>query len=436
MGEKSGSSDFRYQTGPAKVPWPAVGENVSAEDLVAVVRFLLPAAGADYDRQLEQVARELEKLAALSGRATKLSLAAAVTGLEEKVKAYLGAKHAVFLTNATAGFEIGHKFAGLRPGDEVICPAITFCSTINYPLLIGARVVLADVDPVTLNLDPEDTARKITPRTRVIMPVHLGGYPVDMDPVMKIARDRGIVVIEDCAHAFGASYRGRRVGTIGDFGSFSFHEVKNITSFGEGGVLVTDHDCGRDFPAARFVGFDIAHPIDHWLYDVVTIEGLNGARSVAGNHSATEIQAVGLLAQFERNEAIIAARREAAEYLTARLEGVPGVITPPPDAGGTRSAHHLYLLQVDPERLNGDIQDFKRKLASKGVTEIPHFAPLYRFSFLRQLGYDTATMAAGCPNAEEAFLRRFTHLPLYPGTRETLDYLAGAVIETAREMAR
>ena len=146
----------------------------------------------------------------------------------------------LFLTNATAGFEIAYKMAGLRPGDEVIVPAITFIATIVYPLAIGAKVVLADVDRRTVNLDPADVARKITPRTRMIVPVHIGGWPVEMAPIMRLARQHDLVVLEDAAHAFGAVYRGRRAGTIGHFGAYSFHEVKNITALGEGGVLVSN----------------------------------------------------------------------------------------------------------------------------------------------------------------------------------------------------
>lgn len=431
------ASDFRYDTGETRVPWSAIGEKVELADILEIVRFLIRKGKNErsYKRQFKNVEKELKNLVNNGSYATKLSLGDRVSELEEKVKKFLGVKYAVFLTNATAGFEIGYKYAGLKPGDEVIAPAITFIATISYPLEVGAKVILADVDPKTLNMDPDDVARKITKRTKVIIPVHLGGYPVNMDPIMKLAKKHNIIVIEDAAHAFGASYKGRMIGAIGDFGSFSFHEVKNITAMGEGGILVTNLPFGKDFPKNRFVGFDISHPIPTWLYDVVAIKG-KGGYFAPGNHSATEIQALGLLCQMKRMKKIIAKRKEAAEYLNKRFKGVDGILTPPLDSNNIKSTHHLYLLQIDPDRFRGDIQDLKKKLTERGVTNIPHFAPLYKFSIMRQLGYDTKAIEKTCPSAEDAFRHRFTHLPLYDLSHDQLKYMADVVIGSVEEMRR
>ncbi|MEG1773962.1 MAG: DegT/DnrJ/EryC1/StrS family aminotransferase, partial [Oscillospiraceae bacterium] len=142
--------------------------------------------------------------------------------------------------------------------------------------------------------------RKITPKTKMIVPVHIGGYPVDMDPIMALAKKHDIVVLEDAAHAFGASYKGRMIGTIGDFTSFSFHEVKNITSFGEGGVLTTTIESFRDdMRRARFLGLDFSRKIKNWLYDISPIQGKYGP-FVASNSSTTEIQGLGLSLQVTR----------------------------------------------------------------------------------------------------------------------------------------
>jgi dTDP-4-amino-4,6-dideoxygalactose transaminase len=436
MAKKKGTADFRYDTGAARIPWKAVGEAVRQEDVLELVRFLMPAApgrGRDYAAQFGKVAQELGKLHAAAEPAGKLTLGANVQALERTSAKMLGAKHALFVTNATAGFEIAYKFAGLKPGDEVIAPAITFIATIAYPLSIGAKVVLSDVDPRTVNMDPKDVARKITPRTRAIIPVHIGGYPVDMDPIMRLARKHDITVIEDAAHAFGAVYKGKMVGAIGHFGAFSFHEVKNVTALGEGGLLVTNAPCGKDFGKSRFLGLDLSRQIPNWLYDVAAIE-CRGGCFAAGNHSATEIQAVGLLAQMKRLKRIIARRRQASTYLTRRLAKVPGIVTPPGDSAGVKGTHHLYLLQVDPDEAGGDVQTLKAKLTQRGVVNIPHFAPLYKFSIMRQLGYDTAAIQDTCPATEEVFNRRFTHLPLYEFGREDLKYLADAVIDAVREM--
>ncbi|MDI9604422.1 MAG: DegT/DnrJ/EryC1/StrS family aminotransferase [Bacteroidota bacterium] len=431
-------SDFRYQTGDARVPWAAVGESVTVSDIEAMLRFLIQP-GEDpsaYDNQMSKVMSALQDLAGKGVYASKLTLGDNVKALEEKMQEYLQVKHACFITNATAGFEIGLKFAGLKPGDEVIAPAITFLSTIAYPLVIGAKVVLADVDPLTLNIDPKDIARKITKKTKAIMPVHIGGYPCEMDEIMKLAEEHDLTVVEDVAHGFGGWYKGKALGCIGHFGSFSFHEVKNITSLGEGGLITTNTEYGNDFPKARFGGFDISNPIDKWLYDVVLLKGKGGHLSMAGNHSPMEIQAVALMEQLKRNQQIIDTRRENAAYLNERFKEVEEIIPSPFDTEEIKSTFHLYLLQLDWRKLNGDIQDFKVKIGEKGITQIPHFAPLYRFSYLKQFGYDTEAIKRSCPNAEEAFLHKFTHLPLYPLTREQLEYMADSVIEVVKGMKK
>jgi dTDP-4-amino-4,6-dideoxygalactose transaminase len=433
--KKSQESDFRYATGPAKVGWPAVGEPMRTADLMRLVEFLVPpgADAAAYRRQLLNVRRELQQLGTLGHAATKLTLGRKVTELEQAAREYLDARHALLLTNATAGFEIAYKLAGLGPGDEVIVPAITFIATIAYPLAIGAKVVLADLDPKTVNLDPADVARKITPRTRMIVPVHIGGWPVDMAPIMRLAKQHDLVVLEDAAHAFGATYKGRKAGTIGHFGAYSFHEVKNINALGEGGILVTNTPYGQLFPKCRFLGLDLSMQIPNWLYDVTTIEGMRG-QFVAGNHSVTEIQAVGLLSQMGRIDRIIDARRRAALLLNERLAKVRGLRGTPMDHGDTRGTHHLYQLQVDPDVLGASIQDLKGKLNERGVTQIAHFGPLYKFQIMRQLGYDTEAIQAACPVCEDLFTNRFTHLPIYGLSRPQLNYMAEAIVDSVAEL--
>jgi perosamine synthetase len=431
------AGDFRYQTGAAAVPWPAVGELYRGEDVVALVRFLLgPGQNqAAYDRAARQAQAAIMKLASVAAPASKLTTGRQVQQLEREVARFLGVRYALFTSTWTAAAEIAYAFAGLGPGDEVIAPAITFFATIAYPLAVGAKVVLADVDSRTLNMDPADVARKISKRTKVIVPVHLGGYPVDMDPIMASAKECGAMVIEDAAHAFGTSYQGHMVGTIGHFGAFSFHEVKNVTSLGEGGFLVTNLPYGKDLAKARFIGFDGSRRIRNWLYDVVALKGRSGYFS-GRMCPATEIQALGLRLQLKRLRRIIAARRAAARYLTSRLKSVEGLIPQLLDTREIKSTHHLYLLQVDPDKLGADIQALKRELGKRGVVQIPHFAPLYKFRALRDLGYDTGAMRRSCPVAEEAFTHRFTHLPIYGLTPRQLEYLANAVIESAEAVRR
>ncbi len=428
--------DFRYAVGDAKVPWHAVGEFYDHRDLLEVVRFMLPpSAKADlYEKRFAKVKKAVEKLSKLSGKATKLTLGRWVTKAEELAKQRLKVKHACYLTNWTAGMEIGYKLSGLRPGDEVIMPAITFAATMAYPLMIGAKIVFADIDPVTLNINPADLARKITDRTRLIVPVHIGGYACDMDPIMEIAKARNVFVMEDAAHALGATYKGRALGTIGHFGGYSMHEVKNINSFGEGGLLVTNLDLGEQFAKGRFLGLDFSRKIQNWLYDVSALDDRFGKPHVAGNHSAMEIQALGFCLQFARLQRVIDTRRKHADYLRKAFAAEPAILPPPTETAGTRSSHHLYPLRINPEALGADIQALKQKLKEKGVTEIAHFGPMYMFRVLEQLGYDGKAALATCPNTERMFHRGYTHLPLYPLTFAQVRYMANAVLESVAEL--
>ena len=432
MGKQT--SDFRYNTGATRVPWAAVGENYNVHDLMEIIKFLMQGEGKEYEDALEAVWQQVKKLDALSSPPGKLSLGSKVEAAEAACNEYLKTESATFVTNATAGFEIAYKYANLKEGDEVIVPAITFVATMAYPLAIGCKLVFADVDPRTINMDPKDVEKKITDKTKMIVPVHIGGYPVDMDPIMEIARKHNILVLEDAAHAFGAMYKGKKIGTIGDFAAFSMHEVKNITSFGEGGILTTTvPGFGPDMKRARFLGLDFTCPIKDWLYNITPIPGKEKP-FMAGNASTTEIQGLGLTLQIARNEEIIAKRAAAAKYLTERFAENDAII--PQDLGGDdlKPTFHLYLLQIDPAKAGGDVQVLKKKLEEKGVTQIAHFGPLYRFKVVQDMGYDSDEIAKTCPNCEEVFYKRFTHLPLYGLSDEQIEYMADAVLESVAEM--
>ncbi len=434
MGEKK-ASDFRYNTGETRVPWAAVGENYNAEDLMEIVKFLMKGQGPAYEKTLARVETEIYALDKVSSPPGKLSLDEKVAQAESDVDAYLGTQGSLFVTNATAGFEIAYKYANLKPGDEVIVPAITFIATMAYPLAHGCKLAFADVDPITLNMDPEDVRRKVTKKTRMIVPVDIGGYPCDLDPIMDIAREHDILVLEDAAHAFGAVYKGRKIGTIADFTSFSFHEVKNITSFGEGGVLTTTIDSFRDdMKRARFLGLDFTRKIKNWLYDISPIQGKYGP-FVASNYSTTEIQGLGLSLQVARVDQIIAARKAAVMYLNDRLKGCDALTLQ--DLGEERDVEpsfHLYRLLLDPKKAGGNVQEFKKRVTEKGITTIPHFGPLYRFRVLEPFGYDAEEIAKTCPVCEDVFNNRFTHFPCYGLTKEQLDFMADGILETVREM--
>ncbi len=430
------STDFRYNTGATRVPWPAVGENYNKDDLMEIIRFLMKGSGKEYEDAIGEVEKQIQKLDKISTPPGKLSLGPQVEEAERLCDEYLKTSGSTFVANATAGFEIAYKYANLKEGDEVIVPAITFIATIAYPLSVGAKLVFADLDERTCNMDPKDVEKKITTKTKMIVPVHIGGYPCDMDAIMEIANKHNILVLEDAAHAFGAVYKGKMVGTIGHFGAYSFHEVKNCTSFGEGGVLTTNIEQFRLFmKRSRFFGCNFDTPIKNWLYDVNAMPGKYGP-FVSLNSSTTEIQGLGLQLQVKRYDKILAERRSAAKYVTERFEGNAAIIPQMLDTDNINPTYHLYLLEINPEVAGGNIQILKRKLTEKGVTNIPHFGPLFHFDILKTFGYDMQEIAKTCPVCEELFNNRFTHLPIYGLSGEQLEYMCDAVLEAIDEMQK
>lgn len=433
------TSDFRYNTGDTKVPWAAVGENYNAADTYEFVKFLMGGKGKAYNAALKDVKAALERLGKESAPPGKLSMGDKVSEVERMIDKYLGVEEgsSLFVSNCTAALELGYRYAGVGPGDEVIVPANTFIATVAYPLSVGAKLVFADVDPKTVNMDPKDVARKVTKKTKIIVPVHIGGYPCDMDAIMKIAKKHDIVVMEDAAHVFGGEYKGRKLGTIGHFGCFSMHEVKNCTSFGEGGVLVSNvKEYRGEARRARFLGIDFTSKIHNWLYNVSLIKGKGKVRYQACNNaSVTEIQALGLMRQIKRYDKILAERRRAATWMTKRLSGVPGIIPQALGDGKTfKPTFHLYQLQIDPKIVGGDVQTLKTKLEAKGVTNIPHFGPIYRFAATIGKGFDEKAIAKTCPVTEYVFDKGYTHLPIYGLTKDQLAFMADAILESVAEM--
>ena len=248
MSEKQSGGDFRYAVGESKVPWHAVGEFYNGLDAVEIVKFLIPDSGnPEYAGKLEKVTETVRALAETGGKATKLTLGKKVSEAEELAKNYFGSKYACFLDNWTGGMEIAYKLAGIGPGDEVIMPAVTFIATMAYPLSVGAKIVFADIDPDTFNIDPAKIEAAITPKTKAIIPVHLYGQPCDMDPIIDIAKRHNLFVIEDACQAIGAQYTfsngtTKQAGTMGHIGCTSFFPSKNLGCYGDGGAIFVDDD--------------------------------------------------------------------------------------------------------------------------------------------------------------------------------------------------
>ena len=195
---------------------------------------LKPQYQAHKEEIQEAMARVVESGRFIMGPDVKL--------LEEEIAAYLGVKHAIGVNSGTDALVIGLRAAGIGEGDEVITTPFSFFATAESISNVGAKPIFADIDPTSYNIDPEEIKRKITPQTKGIMPVHLYGRPAAMDPIMDLAQEHGLKVIEDCAQSFGARYRGKYTGTIGHIGAFSFFPSKNLGGYGDGGMIVTHDD--------------------------------------------------------------------------------------------------------------------------------------------------------------------------------------------------
>jgi dTDP-4-amino-4,6-dideoxygalactose transaminase len=268
-----------------------------------------------------------------------------VAEFENRVAEYKGVRHAVAVNSCTAGLHLACVALGLKPGDEVIVPAMTFCATVNAVIHAGATPVLADVDPETFNLDPNEVRRRITPRTRAILPVHFAGRACDMSALSALASEHGLTVIEDCAHAIETEYRGRKAGTIGDLGVLSFYSTKNVVT-GEGGMVLTnDPEIAARIKVLALHGMSQ----DAWKrfgddgykhYDVV---------DVGFKYNMMDLQAAIGLHQITRVDVCWQRRLGVWQRYMSAFADLP-VVLPAPLNDESRHALHLFTLLVDEER--------------------------------------------------------------------------------------
>ena len=326
-----------------------------------------------------------------------------VAEFEEKFAAYVGTDHAVATSSGTTALHLALLAAGVGKGDEVITTPFSFAATANAALYVGATPVFADIDPLTYNIDPERIEELITPSTRAIIPVHLYGQPADMDPIMDLAADHDILVIEDAAQAHGAEYHGRRVGSMGDAACFSFYPTKNITT-GEGGIITTDDD-----EIAEMASILRAHgETERYRHTYLGY-----------NFRMTDISAAIGIAQLGKLEEFNRRRIGNAAYLTSQLGDLEGVSTPH-ISEGVRHVFHQYTLRVPGSR--DELMGF---LNERGVgTGIHYPRPIYRQELYQRLGFD-----ARCP-VSEAAAEEVLSIPVHPAlTSEELETVAGMVRE-------
>lgn len=322
---------------------------------------------------------------------------------EEAFAARVGSADAVSFSSGTAALHGAAFTAGLKPGDEAITTPMTFAATANCVLYRGATPVFADVTPDTLNLDPEQIRKKITPKTRAILPVDYAGHPADLNAVCEIAREHGLLVIEDACHALGAEYRGRRVGSIADMTVFSFHPVKHITT-GEGGMVTTNNAQFAE-TLRRFRNHGISsearqrQSLGQWHYEMVLL---------GYNYRLPDIACALGVQQLKRLDSNLARRREIATRYTDALREVPGVITPT-IRPGSLPAWHLFPIRLDLSRLSVGRAEIFRALRAENIGVNVHYIPVHLHPYYRQqFGYQGGEF----PVAEDAYARLIS-LPMF-----------------------
>ena len=323
------------------------------------------------DAEVEEVAKSM--------RAAWLGTGPKVAEFQRRVAAYKGVSHALAVSSCTAGLHLGCIAIGLKPGDEVIVPAMTFCATVNAVIHAGATPVLADVDRATCLIDPMDVLRRITPRTKAIIVVHFAGRACDMDAITTIAHDHHLQIIEDCAHAIETEYEGRKVGVFGACGVLSFYATKNIVT-GEGGMVLTNDErlAGRIKRLAlhglsedawkRFSDDGYKH------YDVVEI---------GYKYNMTDLQAAIGMHQIERVDRYWARRQRLWQQYDEAFADLP-VTLPVQPSRHSRHALHLYTLMIEPPRAPVTRDQFIGALHHRGVGTGVHYRAIPEYSAYQQ----------------------------------------------------
>ncbi|MCA1497357.1 MULTISPECIES: DegT/DnrJ/EryC1/StrS family aminotransferase [unclassified Bradyrhizobium] len=367
----------------------------------------------DLKAQYSQIKPEIDAAVARVVSSGHFVLGPEVTAFEERFANYCRTTACRAVNSGTSALHLALLAAGVGSGDEVITVSMTFVATTAAILYSGARPVFVDVDPVTWTMDPSLIEAAITPRTKAILPVHLHGLMADMDPIMAIARRHGLVVIEDAAQAHGAEYRGRRAGSIGDLGCFSFYPGKNLGAFGEGGAVVTDRpEFARRVSLLRDWGQEAK-------YDHV----------IAGyNYRMDEIQSAVLNVKLDYIEHWTDARRSLAERYNALLSGLPFARPQPPQY--VRHVYHVYAVRSERR------DDALNRLRDAGIGAGIHYpVPVHLQRAYAELGY-----RAGDLPVTEMLANDFLSLPIYPElpperTAEVVGILRSAALRPSADIS-
>lgn len=315
-----------------------------------------------------------------------------VAKFENLIKEYTGTKYAMAVNSATAGLHLSLVVLGIGKADEVITTPMTFCASANVIEHVGAKPVFVDVDLKTMNIDPSKIEKKITKKTKAILPVHMAGRPAEMSKILKVAQKYKLKIIEDAAHAIGASYKGKRVGNIGDLTSFSFYATKNLVT-GEGGMVTTNSKKYADL-----IKIYALHGMSQDAWKRYSDEGFKHYQvEVPGyKYNMMDIQAALGIHQFYRFESMQKRRKEIWEMYNKAFKDLP-VMIPAEIEPGTEHAFHLYTILVDIDKLKASRDDVQNALHAENIGIGVHFTSLHLHNFYRnKYGY----LRGDFPNTE------------------------------------
>lgn len=331
-----------------------------------------------------------------------------VSIFEQAIANYVGAKYAVSFSNGTAALHGACFAAGITEGDEVITSPMTFAASANCVLYQGGKPVFADIDEKTYNIDPKEIEKKITNKTKAIIPVDFTGQPVYLNEILAIAKKHNLVVIEDAAHALGATYNGKMIGSISDMTMFSFHPVKHITS-GEGGMITTNN---KDFyeKLLQFRSHGITRDAkklteNHgpWYYEM---------HFLGFNYRLTDIQAALGTSQLKKIDQFIDLRKKYVSMYNKAFKKINEISIPYQDENGV-SGWHLYIIRLHLEKLAANRKEVFEALLQENIGVNVHYIPVYLLPYYQGLGYQRGD----CPNAEKLYEEIIT-LPLFPAMTE------------------
>ena len=337
-------------------------------------------------------------------RSAWLTTGPKITEFEKTFAKFVGARYAIAVSNGTAALHAAMYAIGIKPGDEVIVPAMTFAATANCVVFQGGSPVFVDVDAETLLIDPDQVKVKITPRTRAVIAVDYTGQPCDYEVLREIANRHGLTLVADACHALGATYKGRPVGSLADLNVFSFHPVKHITT-GEGGMITTDNsDFAEQMRIFRNHGITTDYrqreKQESWFYEMVDL---------GYNYRITDIQCALGLSQLQKLSSWVKRRQEIAQKYNAAFAEFPAV-----RSLGVRAdvshAYHLYVVRFDLSQLRATRAEIFTALRAEGIGVNVHYIPVHLHPFYRK---QFGTGPGLCPVAEAAYEEIIT-LPLFP----------------------